>query len=69
VSTTLVNGGPLWGAGEAARGNVSAAPGFAVGELAGFPKEASSRAQTSVLDAITTTVSIQKKSRPVGRHA
>jgi len=55
VSTTLVNGGPLWGAGEAARGKGSAAPGFAVGETAGFPAEASSRAAPSAPDAVTIT--------------
>jgi len=57
VSTTLVNGGPLWGVGEAARGKGSAAPGFAVGEVAGFPAEASSRAETVALDAVTITAS------------
>jgi hypothetical protein len=61
VSTTLVSAGPLWGAGkaagEAARGNPFTAPGFAVGEIAGFPEEASSRAATRALDAITTTAS------------
>jgi hypothetical protein len=58
VSTTLVSAGPLWGAGEAARGNSSAAAGFAVGELAafpGFPADVSSRAETRTLDAVTTT--------------
>jgi hypothetical protein len=54
VSTTLVSGGPLWGVGEAARSTGSAVPGFAVGELAGFPAEASSRAETRALDAVTT---------------
>jgi hypothetical protein len=61
VSTTLVSVGPLWGAGEtdgeAARGDPFSAPGFAVGEIAGFPEEASSRAATRALDAITTTAS------------
>jgi len=37
VSITLVNAGPLWGAGEAARGNGSAAAGFAEGDLLPFP--------------------------------
>jgi len=57
VSTTLVRAGPLWGEGEAARGNPFTAPGFAVGEIAGFPEEASSRAATRTLIAITTTAS------------
>jgi hypothetical protein len=53
VSTTLVSAGPLWGAGETARGKTSAARGFAVGELAGFPAEASSRAETGALNPVT----------------
>jgi len=60
VSTTLVNDGPLWGVGEAAPGKGSAAPGFAVGEVAGFPAEASSRAELSALNVATiTTASTQ----------
>jgi hypothetical protein len=55
VSTTLVIVGPLWGVGEAERGKRPATPGFAVGELARFPAEASSRAETRALDAVTTT--------------
>jgi hypothetical protein len=55
VSTTLVSAGPLWGDGEAARVDPFNAPGFAVGEIAGFPEEASSRAATRALIPITTT--------------
>jgi hypothetical protein len=69
VSTTLVSLGPLWGAGEAARGKGPAAAGFAAGELAGFPAEASSRAETWTLDAATITASHKYKSHPAGRHA
>jgi hypothetical protein len=54
VSITLVSAGPLWGVGEAARGKTPAARSFAVGELAGFPAEAPSRAETNALDAVTT---------------
>jgi hypothetical protein len=68
VSTTLVSAGPLWGVGEAARRKGSAAPGFAVGEVAGFPAEASSRAKAPALDVVTTTANIQQQSRPAGRH-
>jgi hypothetical protein len=57
VSPTLVSTGPLWGAGEAARRKGSAAPGFAVGEVAGFPAEASSSAQTRALDVVNTIAS------------
>jgi hypothetical protein len=61
VSTTLVIAGPLWGAGEAARRKGSAAPGFAVGEVAGFPAEASSRAELNALDPVTATITASAK--------
>jgi hypothetical protein len=62
VSITLVNAGPLWGDGEAARGLSSAAAGFAVGESAFFPPfaEVSSPAETLVLDAVTSMTASTK---------